>query len=198
MKKISQEGKVSFPEAVKDFCKGYFDFGGRSTRAGFWWPQLAIAIIYVVLFIIVSVQASNSSYYYGPSVSPVLVLFIFLFSLALIVPLLALTVRRMRDTGLKGKTILAIYVIYFALYGTFMMSMYSSLINMLSNIASAYSSYLDSSSATTYMNFNSSPLVTFFMFAFGLFISICMFLPTNGLATKSNHPILTSIFYKKP
>lgn len=32
-----QPGKVTFIEAHKDFFKGFLDFKGRTTRAGYWW-----------------------------------------------------------------------------------------------------------------------------------------------------------------
>ncbi|MBP2100169.1 DUF805 domain-containing protein [Enterococcus rivorum] len=181
MKKISQEGKVSFPQAVKDFYQGYFDFTGNTTRSGYWWVILAIFIAYVVLFILtISV--------------PLMAFIVLLFSLSLIVPLITLSVRRIRNTGLKSKTILALYILYYAFYGTFMMSFYSSLLNSLSSV---YSDYSDSYVPIASMNFSGSALVALIFLALSLFISVCMFLPTDMFATKSNNSILTSIFSKK-
>lgn len=193
MKKISQEGKVSFPQAVKDFYQGYFDFTGTTTRAGYWWVILAIFIAYVVLFILTGIVSSSRSYYES-SISPFMVFIILIFSLSLIIPLIALTVRRLRDTGLKSKTILTVYILYYAFYGTFMMSFYSSLLNSLSAV---YSDYSDSYMPVASMNFSGSALVALIFLALSLFISVCMFLPTDMFATKSNNSILTSIFSKK-
>lgn len=189
MKTIEESGKVSFPQAVKDFWKGYADFRGRSTRAGYWWANLCIALIYVILFIIMSINAASRSYYES-SVSPVLLFIIVIFSLALVVPMLALTVRRLRDVGLKSKAILALMVVYYGLYLTFMLSFYSS---FLSSITSMLYQYSDSYSAPTMMS-SSSPLFIFLFMTLATFVSVCPFLPTNMLATKSKNPILNSIF----
>lgn len=196
MKKISQEGKVSFSQAVKDFYQGYFDFRGRSTRAGYWWVTLAISIAYVILFILTGIVSSGRSYYESP-LSPFMVFVIILFTLSLIVPGLALSVRRLRDTGLKSKTILTLYIFYYAFYGTFMMSVYSSMLNSFSTMAAAFSNYSDSYGPTASMNLNGSSIVTFLFIALSAFMTLCMFLPTGMFATKSDHPVLTSIFYKE-
>ena len=45
MNKINESGKVTFGQAWKDFWKGYVDFKGISTRAGFWWAMLDYFII---------------------------------------------------------------------------------------------------------------------------------------------------------
>lgn len=196
MKKISEEGKVSFSQSVKDFYAGYFDFSGRSTRAGYWWLTLAIIISYVVLIILTAV-VSGGREYYESAVSPVMIFIIVIFTLSLIVPSLALSVRRLRDVGLQSKTILSIYVLYYALYGTVMMSFYSSMFNSLSSIASSYSNYSDSYMPTASMNFSGSPMFTFLFGLVSFFLTISMFLPTDMLATKSNNAVLTSIFSKK-
>jgi uncharacterized membrane protein YhaH (DUF805 family) len=196
MKKISEEGKVSFSQSVKDFYAGYFDFSGRSTRAGYWWLTLAIIISYVVLIILTAV-VSGGREYYESAVSPAMIFIIVIFTLSLIVPSLALSVRRLRDVGLQSKTILSIYVLYYALYGTVMMSFYSSMFNSLSTMASAYSNYSDSYMPTASMNFSGSPMFTFLFGLVSFFLTISMFLPTDMLATKSNNAVLTSIFSKK-
>lgn len=198
MKKISEEGKVSFPDAIKDFYKGYFDFKGRSTRAGYWWVQLATAIVYLILFVIMGIEVSTSNYY-EPAISPFLIFVFVLFTLSLIIPNLALSVRRLRDTGLKSKTILSVFIIFYALYGTVMLGVYTSAINTISTaMSSLYASgYSDSYIPSTTMSVASSPLATFLMLAIGMFITVGMFLATDALATKSNHPVLTSIFRKK-
>lgn len=200
MKKISEEGKVSFLEAIKDFYRGYFDFKGRSTRAGYWWVQLATAIVYFILFVIMVIEVSTSNNF-EPAISPFLVFVFVLFTLSLIIPNLALSVRRLRDVGLKSKTILTVYIAFYALYGTVMLSMYTSLLNTLSNTISTIAAngygYTDSYGVGTTISVASSPLVTFLMLAVGMFISVAMFLATDTLATKSNHSVLISIFRKK-
>ena len=46
-------GKVTIKTAFRDYFKGYFDFMGRSTRAGYWWVMgIIILILYIPLFIL--------------------------------------------------------------------------------------------------------------------------------------------------
>lgn len=192
MKTINESGKVSFSQSVKDFFQGYFDFRGRSTRAGFWWAQLCIVLIYIILFVITGIDASKRPYY-GAPISPLLLFIIVIFSLAIIIPSLSLCVRRLRDIGLKSKTILALYVLYYGFYGTYIIGTYSS---MLSYISSAVSQYSESYSAPIMSSSNSS-LITFCFMTLSAFFFISLFLPTDMLATKSKHPILQSLFVNK-
>lgn len=193
MKTIEESGKVSFSQSVKDFFTGYFDFRGRSTRAGFWWSQLCIALIYIILFVIMAVDSSSRSYYDTSTMSTFLGFILIIFSLAIIIPLLSLCVRRLRDIGLKSKTILALYVLYYGFYGTYIAGMYSSVMNSASSIIAQYSE----SYTTPIMQISSSPLITFFFMMLSAFLFISLFLPTDMLATKSKNPILQSIFASK-
>ncbi|MGM0168502.1 hypothetical protein IGI39_004257 [Enterococcus sp. AZ135] len=194
MKKISEQGKVSFSQAVKDFFKGYFDFRGRSTRAGYWWATLGIVLAYIVLAIITIISSQNREYYESPINSFMLVVII-LFSLALLVPALALQVRRLRDVGLKSKAILAMYVLYYAAYGTWAMGFYSSAVNSMYTMASMYGGYSsDYTMPMTGISAIDSPMIIFIFMLLSGMLTISAFLPTNMLATKSKNPFLASIF----
>lgn len=189
MKKIEESGKVSFSQSVKDFWQGYFNFGGRSTRAGYWWSQLCIILVYIVLFIIFGIDASKRSFYDTPF-SPLILFIIVIFSLAIIIPSLSLQVRRLRDIGIKSKTILALYVLYYGFYGAYASGIYSSMMSTFSNAVNQYS---DDYIMPTFQ-LNSSPFITLCLMILSGFLFISLFLPTNMLATKSKHPILQSIF----
>ncbi|MGH1648644.1 DUF805 domain-containing protein [Enterococcus gilvus] len=196
MKKVLEEGKVSFSQAVKDFFKGYADFRGRSTRAGYWWAVLAIAILYVVLAIITIVSSSNREYYESP-INGFMLFLIGIFSLVILLPSWALAVRRLRDVGLKSKTILVLYIVYCAVYGTWMMSLYSSAVNSLSTITSLSNGFSDPSISSSGMSISGSPVALFIFMLLSAFIIISSFLPTNMLATTSKNKILTTIFSEK-
>jgi hypothetical protein len=43
-------GQVSFGRAFKDYFRGYVEFLGRTTRAGFWWVQLLMFFVWLALF----------------------------------------------------------------------------------------------------------------------------------------------------
>lgn len=40
MRRIEERGEVTFGQAIKDFIQGWVSYGGRSTRAGYWWAWL--------------------------------------------------------------------------------------------------------------------------------------------------------------
>ena len=187
MKKISEKGKVSFGQAFKDFFTGYFDFRGRSTRAGYWWAQLAIGIVYLLLFIWMLVSSASYRYDYSPNMAPMFIFFIY--TLGIIVPSFALSVRRLRDTGIRGKAMIAIYVVYFALLYTNVFAVYSAVLSNLPAMVNYDMPMMP--------NVVTSPFLTFFMMVFSIFLSVSAFLPTDIFATESDNAILTSIFRKK-
>ena len=94
--------------AIKNFFKGYVDFSGRSTRADYWWIWLANIILSIPFWIIyfytvflsavmdsVSDSASEAAFMIFGLVAIIYVVFY----LAILVPTIALTVRRLRDAG---------------------------------------------------------------------------------------------------
>lgn len=108
-------GQVSFGQAFKDFFKGYVDFRGRSTRAGYWWMQLwliplwiglgAWALIKIFLDLIRQFQGAHVSSYLP------LVITLAVFGVGLFLPTLALQIRRYRDVGLRGRGSLVLWLI---------------------------------------------------------------------------------------
>ena len=102
--------------AYKKFWTHYADFSSRSSRSDYWWAFLCHMIIIVPLFIIIWVSALGSifsvaqdaAYGYEPDPSAFLagagfaVIFWFIlliYSLATLVPNMAIIVRRLRDAG---------------------------------------------------------------------------------------------------
>jgi uncharacterized membrane protein YhaH (DUF805 family) len=73
----------------------YADFNGRAPRAEYWWFVLAIAIVALLISVIEGVLGLGSMF--GPY-GPVTLLFM----LALIVPNIAVSVRRLHDTNRSG------------------------------------------------------------------------------------------------
>ena len=85
--------------AYKNFFKGYVDFAGRSTRSDYWWVCLGNFILYIPLYsayfnVIFSEGSEGAFLALGG-----LAIIYMIFGLALILPMLALTVRRLRDAG---------------------------------------------------------------------------------------------------
>ena len=102
--------------AYKKFWTHYAAFSGRSSRSDYWWAFLCHMIIIVPLFIIIWVSALGSifsvaqdaAYGYEPDPSAFLagagfaVIFWFIlliYYLAILVPSMAIIVRRLRDAG---------------------------------------------------------------------------------------------------
>src|SRR5215208_1744280 len=88
--------------------KNYANFSGRAPRAEFWWFFLFVTIVYmlmiVVLFAVIGGAASSQS------TSPLGMIgamgaagiFVILFWLAILIPTIAVQVRRLHDTDRSG------------------------------------------------------------------------------------------------
>ena len=94
--------------AYKNFFKNYAEFTGRSTRQDYWWVWLGNLILSIPFWIIyfytvflsavmdsVSDSASEATF----MVLGLVVIIYAIFYLAILVPTLALSVRRLRDAG---------------------------------------------------------------------------------------------------
>ena len=94
--------------AYKNFFKNYAEFTGRSTRPDFWWVWLGNFILSIPFWIIYfyTVFLSTVMDSIDDSVSEatfivlgLVVIIYVVFYLAILVPTIALTVRRLRDAG---------------------------------------------------------------------------------------------------
>lgn len=84
--------------------KKYADFTGRAPRAEYWWFYLGMVFAYLVAMIIDSLLGISLFGPYGVVTT--------LLGLALLVPGLAATVRRLHDTGRSGWWVLIVAVPY--------------------------------------------------------------------------------------
>jgi uncharacterized membrane protein YhaH (DUF805 family) len=98
--------------------KNYAKFSGRASRAEFWWFFLFIVILYFAawLALVATVGVGTAS---GREPSFAMIgafgaagIFIFLFWLALIIPTIAVQVRRLHDTNRSGWWLGAFYLLY--------------------------------------------------------------------------------------
>jgi len=87
---------MSFNAAVKSAFTQYIGFSGRARRSEFWWFALFGALVNVVAAILDGVLGLN----FGEDSSIGLIRLIAY--LVLLLPALALTVRRLHDTGRTG------------------------------------------------------------------------------------------------
>lgn len=112
--------------AYKNYWKNYFNFTGRTTRSGYWWVVLMNVIISVALMVgfvaavmaaivglgdKIDTNASSSEFFHqllaAGGIGIILLFFVLGIWVVLnIIPNIAITVRRIRDTGLSGWTYL--------------------------------------------------------------------------------------------
>ena len=96
--------------AIKNFFKGYVDFSGRSTRADYWWIWLANIILSIPFYMAYGAAMANPD---SEAAVMTLGLFVFIyliFGLAVLLPGLALTVRRLRDAGFHWALIFILFI----------------------------------------------------------------------------------------
>jgi uncharacterized membrane protein YhaH (DUF805 family) len=107
---------MSFAEAVSSVLRQYAIFRGRARRAEYWWFVLFTALVSLAAGIIDAVLGTMAQS--GVGLVGVIV------SLALLLPSLAVTVRRLHDTDRSGWWVLAflIPVAGFVLWLVFMLS----------------------------------------------------------------------------
>lgn len=104
---------VSFTQAVRLFFKKYAQFSGRASRSEYWWVALFTTIVTLVLYLPgVILAAVGGGLMTEPSTSGagvamlvigiVLIGIMVLFALAIIVPSIAIAVRRLHDANFSG------------------------------------------------------------------------------------------------
>lgn len=86
---------MSFGDAFKSYFKNYANFNGRARRSEFWFASLGIFIISLVL----STLASAID---GASNVGLFTVVYYLWAIALFIPSLAITVRRLHDVNKSG------------------------------------------------------------------------------------------------
>ena len=96
--------------AYKNFFKGYVDFAGRSTRSDYWWIWLGNMIIYIPFFFSYGNAISNPQDEGALIALGGTAIIYMVIGLALLLPGLALTVRRLRDAGFHWALIFIVFI----------------------------------------------------------------------------------------
>ena len=96
--------------AYKNFFKGYVDFTGRSTRSEYWWIWLTNMILLVPFYSVYFKALANPRNEAALMALGGIAIIYMIFGLALILPMLALTVRRLRDAGFHWALIFIIFI----------------------------------------------------------------------------------------
>jgi uncharacterized membrane protein YhaH (DUF805 family) len=112
---------ASFTQAIKRFFAKYATFSGRASRSEFWWASFFVFLIAVLIWgpgIIVGIVTGTPGV--DPTTGrathtpgPAFLLFVglgVLFYLAVLVPSIAITVRRLHDANFSGAFYLLVFV----------------------------------------------------------------------------------------
>lgn len=92
---------VSFPDAVKLFFQRYTDFKGRSRRSEYWWVALFNILVLIIPYgILVSIGGLIDGEL--NLIGMIMAAIVGLYALAIIVPSIALGVRRFHDLNQTG------------------------------------------------------------------------------------------------
>lgn len=96
--------------AYKSFFKGYVDFTGRSKRSEYWWIWLTNMILLVPFYSAYFKALANPRNETALMALGGIAIIYMIFGLALMLPMLALTVRRLRDAGFHWALIFVILI----------------------------------------------------------------------------------------
>ncbi|MEE5988082.1 DUF805 domain-containing protein [Ligilactobacillus equi] len=142
MKTNNKTEKVSFKQAFIDYWKGYVDFQGRTTRAGYWWMQLTFflsgLVFIVIIFSQVAISDSINDNYETDIAIMVFLAVILLTWLVLFLPSLALTIRRYRDVGLRGRG----FLVFLGVQIILNISIFVEIVNVFDNFDTDFNSPL--------------------------------------------------------
>lgn len=101
-------GNMGFLEAYKSFWRNYVNFSGRAPRSAYWYVVLWNVIIFVILYalaFIFGISAIMEAAMGGTGMAGgaiVLVIILWLYLLAALLPTISLMVRRLHDSGKSG------------------------------------------------------------------------------------------------
>jgi len=106
---------ISFGGAIARGFKKYATFAGRASRSEYWWWTLFTFLTYLVLGLVAFAVGTATSRDGGrtPGLLAIPLIIVFaVFFLGIIVPTLALTVRRLHDAGYSGLFALFLLIPY--------------------------------------------------------------------------------------
>ncbi|MBB4482494.1 DUF805 domain-containing protein [Rhizobium etli] len=111
---------MRFTEAVRTVLKQkYATFSGRASRSEYWWFGLFYVLALFPLAILATVLAFLTSGGGAPSPAHYTVAIWMLFTLAMLLPLISLQVRRFHDRNISGWWYLALFALAFIPYAIF-------------------------------------------------------------------------------
>ncbi|ULR42562.1 DUF805 domain-containing protein [Rhizobium sp. K102] len=123
---------MRFTEAVRTVLKQkYATFSGRASRSEYWWFGLFYVLALFPLAILATVLAFLTSGGGAPSPAHYTVVIWMLFTLAMLLPLISLQVRRFHDRNISGWWYLALFALSFIPYAMFLTAPVTIVISLL-------------------------------------------------------------------
>ena len=93
-------------EAIASVLRNYGNFNGRAQRSEFWWFSLAWILLYGLIYAFFAVLVAVDEGIYNDTIWSIVGIVVFflwvILGLALVLPSLAVTCRRLHDTGKSG------------------------------------------------------------------------------------------------
>lgn len=96
--------------AVRRFLQNYATFRGRASRAEFWWPILVVGLFPTAVQVLTGVTTGDWRPLDGTFVTTLPEAIVVAFGLVTMLPVLAVTWRRLHDTGRSGAWFFLIFV----------------------------------------------------------------------------------------
>jgi uncharacterized membrane protein YhaH (DUF805 family) len=163
---------MNFGTAIKTVFVKYADFKGVATRAEYWWFSLFSLIVSVVLNVLMGDPNDPNAVASGISL---------VWSLGILVPSLALSVRRFHDAGFSGKWLL----LYFVPAILFFVAAASSIPVILAAFSGTLTGDALTAAIAGLLGVAVLPLITgFAMFVFNLVVSV---LPSKSAASGNKY-----------
>jgi len=117
-----RKGESLMIQAYLDFWKRYFDFSGTTSRKNYWLFVLADIILGFIAYLIVvlggagavlATKMSDKDFTMTglPVISAIVILIVFIYLIATIIPRIAIGVRRLRSAGFSAWLIIFMFVI---------------------------------------------------------------------------------------
>ena len=97
---------ISFGGAIARGFKKYATFTGRASRSEFWWFGLFTNLVAIALALAIVIASWRDEGQTPGLLALLLIILYAIFALGIIVPALALTVRRLHDAGYSGLLVL--------------------------------------------------------------------------------------------
>ena len=119
-------------EAYKKFWKGYVDFKGRATRSDYWLNVLAqclVSLFFGFLLILIMILGGDPATYTSSAYSFQMILIYIVLSafgiymLALLIPSIAIMVRRLRDTSYHWAFMFLLLIPYLGSFVIFILTL---------------------------------------------------------------------------